>query len=465
MKPNNFRALIEEAISHPELKFKLAMDLTQEEFDEMAGSSEDIPSNVYFSPATRAQVSEGKTLSYGRKRTYREFLNGILDGTEQGLNEDEFAQMWILNHPDNSRFVFDTARGGERLKEILFGSKDNKTGGIIAKAGGQMDGAKYRDILPLDISEFVNDQDRPALNNLVKIKEENGKITEVTWAPCIIINGSYYIAESGTDLGFNVAFGPAGLKMNYRKVEPWGSSKSIEYDGNKKLAPKMRYQTSMQAVPTRNTNYVAPEPVDPFDQRHANNTGTQSNQPQLGDSSEIQRVLDDIKAYQGGREHPQLQSAFNKMLKITNTDMAEIANIVREIAWPEGYARRVKMSTELENRLIEAIYNRNNNTQTAGPSNSNFGASPESLIERGNGNANGINMSRQQMEDYIFDEYVKAVEAKEGPLAPEDKQNMRAEMSQGSDEDIAIAVQMIRKACRQNGIMVLDEEGNPMQGC
>lgn len=29
MKPNNFRALIEEAISHPELRFKLAMDLTQ----------------------------------------------------------------------------------------------------------------------------------------------------------------------------------------------------------------------------------------------------------------------------------------------------------------------------------------------------------------------------------------------------------------------------------------------------
>ena len=458
MKPNNFRALIEESISHPELKFKLAMDLTQEEFDELAGSSEDIPSNVYFSPATRAQVSEGKTLSYGRKRTYREFLNGILDGTERGLNEDEFAQMWILNHPDNSRFVFDTARGGERLKEILFGSKDNKTGGIIAKAGGQMDGAKYRDVLPLDISEFVNDQDKPALNNLVKIKEENGKITEVTWAPCIIINGSYYIAESGTDLGFNVAFGPAGLKMNYRKVEPWGSSKSIEYDGNKKLSPQMRYQTSMQAVPTRNTNYVAPAP-----------TTSERRSPDLEDNRDPSIIINAISNLRNSVPDQTVNwdAIRDDLLNVNPADFISTFTRAAGIFLKNGAATFWRNIKESQRKAIaDALNDYNKSNVTSGQTSpSPVNPTPESLIERGNGNANGINMSRQQMEDYIFSEYVKAVEAKEGPLAPEDKQNMRAEMSQGSDEDIAIAVQMIRKACRQNGIMVLDEEGNPMQGC
>ena len=47
----------------------------------------------------------------------------------------------------------------------------------------------------------------------------------------------------------------------------------------------------------------------------------------------------------------------------------------------------------------------------------------------------------------------------------EDKQNIKAMLSQNSNEDLATAVQMIRKACRENGVMMLDDQGNPMQGC
>ena len=50
-------------------------------------------------------------------------------------------------------------------------------------------------------------------------------------------------------------------------------------------------------------------------------------------------------------------------------------------------------------------------------------------------------------------------------MAPEDKQGLRATLSQNSDEDLALGVQMIRQACRKNGVMMLDDEGNPMKGC
>ena len=352
MKPNNFRKLIEEAISHPELKFKIAWDMTEEEFNTLAESSDDIPSNIYFSPATSTEVYNGRALSYGRKRTYRQFLNEILDGTERGLNEDEFAQMWILNHLDNTRFVLDTNLGNKRLSQII--------GEITAQDGNTLrDGIGFRKYITIDISKYQNEQDMAALNNLISLEMKDKKITSATWCPCIKINGSYYLAQSGTDLGFNVN---TGLTMTYMKVEPWGSSKTIEYDGIQKLKPQMRYQTSMFAESERVENYDDNMQIDSMTQTVASNS----------------------EPY---------------------TDVS---------------------------------------------------------------NSNGIdtNMTRQQMEDYIFDEFIKAVEAKNGSAMPaEDKQSMRTMLSQNNEEDLATAVQMIRQACRKNGVMMLDDEGNPMQGC
>lgn len=361
LTPNDIRNLIHEAKSHPELKFKIARNFTQEEFNLFTNMTlmEDVPSNVFFSAETLISVSPDskEAVSYGRSRTYRQLLNEVLDGSERGLSEDEFAQMWILNHLDNPRFVLDTAIGNKRLSQII--------GEITAQDGNTLrEGTGFRKYITIDISKYQNEQDRAALSGLVSVEEKDHKIVSSTWCPCIKINGSYYLAQSGTDLGFNIN---KDLKITYMKVEPWGTSKTIEYDGNKKLIPQMRYQTSMFAEPERNEDYM------------------------------------------------------------------------------------------IDNEPIESM------TQTVASNGNTVEQSP--LTEASNSNGVDVNMTRQQMEDYIFEEYIRAVEATNGPMAPEDKQGVRNKLSQNTDEDLSTAIEMIRKACRKNGVMMLDENGNPMQGC
>ena len=349
--PNAIRALIHEAYSHPELRFKIDKDLSPEEFRmftyDVCGY--DIPTNILFSEGTlnNSENADIKPdISYGQNRTYRQFLYDILEGKEDSLNEDEFAQMWILNHPDNSRFVFDINKSSDRLREIIHEN--------ISRSGNtQREGTGYRPYITIDISKYQNEKDKEALGSLVSSEEGTN-----TWVPCIVINGSYYMAKSGTDLGFNVN---RSLVMTYEKVEPWGCSKTTEYDINKKLAPQMRYQTSLYTQKETKKDNVEVSPEQPLN----------PSQPMRS------------------------------------------------------------------NDLTDSL------------------------------NGNGVDpaMTRQEMEDYIFDEYVKAIEFKNGEMPAEDKQGLRDVVSKSSDSELIEAVQEMRQACRQNGVMVLDAEGNPVKAC
>ena len=241
------RALYEEAISHPELRFKIAKDLTADDWDFFVNASDDIPSNILFSEASITTIPEElrDKISYGRKRSYRQFLYEILEGKEQELNEDEFAQMWILNHLDNPRFVMDTNRCNETLRKIIK-EITREDGPNSQRLTDVREGGKFRNILTFDVSKYNSDTYEDALKDLVSIKRSPyGEIIECKWCPCLLINGSFYLAESGTTQGFNVN---KSLVMNYRKVEPWGSSNQLEFDGNRRLTPQMRYQTSLNAV-------------------------------------------------------------------------------------------------------------------------------------------------------------------------------------------------------------------------
>ena len=361
---NAIRKLVEEAKSHPELTFKIDRELTQEEFNlftkEKVGC--DVPSNIVFSQATLDNVSQEskERVSYGRSRTYRQFLNEILDGTEQGLNEDEFAQMWILNHLDNMRFVFDTARGGEDLRRIITE--------ITSQEGNTLrDGMTFRDRIVLDISKYNNDKDMAALSNLVKVSAPDGKIQSVTWCPCIKIGDSYYMAESNTDLGFNVN---KQLSITYRKVTPWGTSKTIDYDGNQKLAPQMRYQTSLDAVPQRNENYT--EPAD----------------------DEVIESMTPTKASNGE------------------------------------------------------------------------GQNVEPLTDQSNGNAGGLNAMRQSLEDAVFNDYIEGLKMRDqGAISEAQIEGIRNLIKTQSFDDLMDTVNALRQACRKNGVLMLDDQGNPMMGC
>ena len=363
---NSVRNLLDEARSHPELSFKIDRELTQEEFNLFTRQElgDDVPSNVYFSQQTLDNVSpESKeNVAYGVNRTYRQFLNDILDGTEQGLNEEEFAQMWMLNHLDNMRFVLDTAIGNKRLKEIIT-EQTSQNGNTLR------DGMKFRDSITIDISKYQNDNDKTALSSLVKVEAPDGKIRSITWAPCIKIGDSYYMAESNTDLGFNIT-GPGIMQITYRKVTPWGTSKTMDYDGNQKLTPTMRYQTSMNAEPQRNENYVEPE---------------------------------------------------------------------EEVA-------------------IESM------SPTEAPNGNSIGTEP--ATDARNGNANGLNAMRQSLEDAIFNDYIEGLKMRDrGAVSEAQIENIRNTIKAQSFDDLMDTVNALRQAYRKNGVLMLDDQGNPMMGC
>ena len=365
LEVNDVRKLVEEAKSHPELIFKVDRELSQEEFNLFTYGQVgmDVPSNIRFSQSTLDNVSQEskENVSYGRSRTYRQFLNEILDGIEQGLNEDEFAQMWILNHLDNMRFIFDTAKSSDYTKRII---KE-----ITSRSGNTLrdEKGKLRDHFDMDISTYNNDKDMAALSNLVKVNAPSGKIESVTWCPCIKIGDSYYMAESNTDLGFNVN---KQLSITYRKVIPWGTSKTIDYDGNQKLAPQMRYQTSLNAVPQRNENYA--------------------------------------------------ETADNEAAEITTSSEDS-----------------------------------NGESQNAEP-----------LTDQPNGNANGLNAMRQSLEDAIFNDYIEGLKMRDqGAVSQAQIDGIKALLKSQSFDDLMGTVTALRQACRKNGVLMLDDQGNPMMGC
>lgn len=342
--------LINEAKSHPELKFKIDRDLTQEEFDLFVGKvtidgkdvDMDVPSNIYFSKGTLANVSidSKEKLSYGRNRTYREFLNDILEGKENSINPDEFAQMFILNNLDNSRFVMSIYNGqsNARLKEIIDRFPKDSNGNIIA-----------------DVSSYLNEQDKAAVSDLVKLTTTpKGTLINASWCPVLRIGDSYYMAQSGEEkFNENVQH-----TITYVKVEPWGASKTITYDGGTKLAPQMRYQTSMSAKPQRNEKYVPKE---------------------------------------------------NSSIK-----------------------------TEQQ---------------------------PEAPVEIKKGFDYDPNMNRQQMEETIFDEFIKGYERIGTVFMPEDKENLKKSLHTYSENDLRDTIDALRIACRENNIVMMDAQGNLLEGC
>jgi hypothetical protein len=97
--------------------------------------------------------------------------------------------------------------------------------------------------------------------------------------------------------------------------------------------------------------------------------------------------------------------------------------------------------------------------------------SPESLIERGNGNANGLGTLRQSLENDIFNEYYRSM-VKYGFIAPEQVQEtqatiqaMRNKLANASDAEIMNEIQKIKLGCRENGVLMMNDKGDFVQGC
>ena len=432
------QALINEAKSHPELTFKIDRELSQEEFDKFAHSfiGQDVPSNIKFSQATLDNVSQEskEKVSYGRSRTYRQFLNEILDGTEQGLNSDEFAQMWILNHLDNMRFVLDTARGGEDLRKIITE--------ITSQEGNTLrDGMTFRDRIVLDISKYNNDKDMAALSSLVKVNAPDGKIQSVTWCPCIKIGDSYYMAESNTDLGFNVN---KQLSITYRKVTPWGTSKTIDYDGNQKLTPQMRYQTSLDAEPQRNEDYVESSSSSPEE------TGSMAQDNR--DASIIENAMSNLRNSVPANSNINWEDITEKLLSLNPNDPSLPFSQAAMTFINNGAGAFWRSLREPQRKAIgDAVrdYHKSNVSAQQGSSSSN---SSEPATDAPNGNAGGLNAMRQSLEDAIFNDYIEGLRMRDqGAVSEAQIEGIRNLIKAQSFDDLMDTVTALRQACRKNG--------------
>lgn len=340
---NDVRNLIHEAKSHPELTFKIDRDLAQDEFNLFSNREcgEDVPSNIQFSQGTLQSVSEDskQAVSYGRSRTYRQFLNEILEGKENSISSDDYARQFILNHLDNSRFVANIYNDGKRLWNII-----SKQTGIT--------GTNYKERFTLDLSNYLSKADKDAISPIVKFNTDaKGQIIKATWAPCIKIGTSYYMPVGG-EQNFNENSSPV---MQFEKVEPWGTSKTITYDNNKKLSPCMMYKSDFYAE-----------------------------------------------------------------AKVAKTD------------------NNVKASPD-------------------------SGVSPEpNEPSNGGGNTEDI---RQNLENAFFTDFVQAIIRKNGSKDAEDIAGLKDTVSKASTEDLQDTVNALKQACRDNGVLMLDKDGNPMMGC
>ena len=93
-------------------------------------------------------------------------------------------------------------------------------------------------------------------------------------------------------------------------------------------------------------------------------------------------------------------------------------------------------------------------------------SSSEPATDAPNGNSNGLNAVRQSIEDAIFDDYVEGLRMRDqGAVSQAQIDGIRNLLKSQSFDDLMDTVNALRKACRKNGVLMLDDDGNPMMGC
>lgn len=463
--------LVNAAISHPELKFKIDMDLTQKQIDLFSRESlgKDIPSNIYFSQGTKSSVDMSDVeKSYGRSRTYRQFLSEILHGERHTFDMNDFAKQWILNHPDNARFIFDINKGSKTLRDEL-----NKQANEAVKVNSNK--------ITFDISKFLgnesSDEDSNVLSSFVKVKSDpNGRIMNAIWAPCIIYNNSYYMADNGdTSRYFNEN---TALTMTYVKVAPMGSTKSIQYDNNKELQPSMRYQSYFgeESEDLNHAEYIREvSPVNAEETQEDITPTPEANGSEVNlknrDFSEVSNALEAISNEIGGPNN-YYEDASNKLSELDlrnqvlnednplNDDTYDSVEEIMEGALGRRTWRN--LSKELKDSLVSAVFEYNKNPKYL-ESQSQIQEDP---VEGSDESVTLTKATRAYMEQQIAREFIAASERLMGEkMQEEDIAKMKQGLSNYSDKDINDTVQDIMKACKENGVIMLDEDGNMMMGC
>ena len=473
LSTQSIKYLVQAAVSHPELRFKIDMDLTQEQFDLFSRSSlgMDVPANIYFSSKTLSSVSQEskEAISYGRNRTYRQFLDEILKGNHNELDLDDFAKQWILNNLDNPKFVFDTNKCNKVLKTEL--NTQIKSSLAVNKNSINLD---LSNVVKKTKGQSKDGGESSPLDSFVKIESVNGRIISSTWCPCILYNGSYYMADSNNLEGFNIG---RNLSMRYIKVNPLGSLKSFKYDNGKIMPPSIRYQSyfgeTNEDLNNAEFKYTVERKEDNVEGSTENSTeekGEDNLNIKNKDSSSVMEAFNAIKQQAKDNELEQYADWDKNMEKILNLNFEKdldnltfddvydaVEDIMRGRAWR-------KSSEELKDNLVSTVLDYYKNPTYLNPISS---TKPESSVEGGESITLPASV-REYLEDTIIKEMVKAQEKYFGTtMMQEGIQKMKEGMSQDySDQDIIDTVEAIKKACKDGeGVIMLDEKGNMMQGC
>lgn len=166
----------------------------------------------------------------GNPKSYVDFLNDVQRGGI-GINSNEFAKQYILNHTDNKRLVY-TPKGNSKK--------------IISKLVYNNNVAQ--DSFVLDVSKLGKDGNDFLL--------KTAKKGEYSFKPAIMMDDMIYMASSDEGAEFNVSsFG----SMTYVRVDALGSSgKSLQYVSNPLTASKS--EAAPVVVEEANTS-IEPEVV------------------------------------------------------------------------------------------------------------------------------------------------------------------------------------------------------------
>lgn len=204
-----FKELFDTARENSDRVFKVQIVLDQNDIDEISKYG-DIPSNVQFREEDVLR-NDWSDVSYGKERSYAEFLREILDGTNNSLETEEFIKQFILNNLDNYRFVLSSYPS--QVKDFL----SDLVKGIS---------------MPKTIRVDVSNKDSDIQNSLVSVSYSGrGEIIAAKWQPVIKINDSYYMADGRDGMRFDVN---KSLSMEYKLVTPLGvKGKSKSYTTTK----------------------------------------------------------------------------------------------------------------------------------------------------------------------------------------------------------------------------------------
>lgn len=458
---NSIIYLVNEAVSHPELRFKIDMKLSQEEFNLFTKESlgKDVPSNIYFSKSTLENVSQESkdAVSYGKNRTYRQFLREIMN-EDVYLSIGDFCQQWILNHLDNAKFVFDLNRGNKTIKETLTKQAEDSL---------KID----KNSITFDVTNLIaNDKiDSNALASFVKIKTANGSVVEARWCPCILYKGSYYMAESDPD-------GNLGLNrrsiMKYHKVTPLGSAKTLNYDNEKTLKPSMRYQAYYGEADEdlSNAELVRTTPVVPQASVESSDSETSKGNK---DASSIVEAFNVIKQYAEDNNLDASKNWETMLNDLIEADLTETEwfqdsdDPLNDDVWDfvddtmHGRAWR-KCSEEAKEALVSAVFEYNKN--------------PKYLLEESSvdpedptGDTGSLvfqRIDRNSLINKFLKDYIAGLKKRDG-ISPreEDIEGIKKALEQSTDKEINDAIDDLKKSYGKDGVATLDEEGRPLSMC